>query len=96
MLVPDRAKVPEPVLVKAPDPLIIPGSVRIADPSTSNVPAPVRVTPRLALNEISLLVYKVPPSKIILSASNAPGVAPRLFAALTIIVPTAEIVVDPV
>ena len=94
MLVPAKVKVPEPVLVKAPVPLIIPGSVRIADPSTSNVPAPVRVTPRLPLNPMLVFVNKVPPLKIILSASNTPGVAPRLFASLTTMLP-AEIVVDP-
>ena len=92
---PDKAKVPEPVLVKAPDPLIIPGIVSVVDVSTSNVPDPVRVTPRLALNEILPFVFKVPPLKIILPASNEPGVAPRLFAAVTDTVPAA-IVVDPV
>ena len=58
------------------------------------VPFPVSVIPLLTPKEKVPVVFKVPPLKIILSASADPGVAPMLAEDDIAIVP-ADIVVEP-
>ena len=58
------------------------------------VPFPVSVIPLLAPKEKVPVVFKVPPLKIILSASADPGVAPILAEDEIAIVP-ADKVVEP-
>ena len=59
------------------------------------MPLPVRVIPLLVPNVKVPVVFRVPPLKIILSASADPGVAPKLALEETAIVP-ADKVVEPV
>ena len=65
------------------------------DESVFTVPLPVRVIPLLVPNVKVPVVFRVPPLKIILSASADPGVAPKLALEDIETVP-ADKVVEPV
>ena len=65
------------------------------DDSVFTVPSPVKVIPLFVSNEKFAEELRVPPLKIILSASADPGVAPKLSLEEIEIVP-ADKVVEPV
>ena len=65
------------------------------DESVFTVPLPVKVMPLLVPSVKLLVVFNVPPLKIILSASADPGLAPILALEEIEIVP-ADNVVEPV
>ena len=79
VFVPDKVSVPEPVFVSAPEPVMTPWILEVVESETLIVPAPVIVTPLLALNVIFEVVAKLPPLKMILSTSADPGVVPKLL-----------------
>jgi len=95
VLSPVNTVAPDPDFVKAPDPVIMPPYVKVVEESVFTVPFPVKVMPLLAPNVKVLVVFRVPPLKIILSASADPGVGPILALEEIEIVP-ADNVVDPV
>ena len=93
-LAPPKTKVPLPDLVKLPESVMIPSKVIVLDDDTSIVPLPVNVIPLFVPKAKSFVALKVPPLKIILSASALPGVAPKL-AELEILTVPFVIVVEP-
>ena len=91
---PPKTNVPAPDFVRLPESVIIPSNVKVVDELTLIVPFPVIVIPLFEPNVKSAVVFNVPPLKIILSPSAAPGVAPK-FAELDALIVPAVIVVEP-
>jgi hypothetical protein len=86
---------PDPSLIKLPEPVTIPPYVSVVEALVLIVPDVLKVIPLLGAKENVPVEFKPPPLNIRLSASAVPGVAPRLLVADIEIKP-ADKVVEPV